>query len=515
VTPGPAWWRQAVVYQVYPRSFADSDADGIGDLAGVTARVDYLAELGIDAVWLSPFYPSALADGGYDVDDYRDVDPRLGTLADFDALVAALHRAGIKVVVDVVPNHSSNRHAWFREALASPPGSPARNRYFFRDGTGPDGSEPPSDWRSVFGGPAWTRVPDGQWYLHIFAAEQPDLNWDDPEVRADFLTTLRFWSDRGVDGYRVDAAIHLGKDLSEPLPAWADLPDPMLPHGRHPYSDRDVVHEIYAQWRRVLNEYDPPRFAVAEAFAHESRLVRYADSAGLGQVFNFALLEATWDASAFRRVIERSLALADAVGRPTNWVLSNHDVVRHATRYGGGPVGVTRARAATLAMLALPGSSYLYQGEELGLESVDVPEDLRQDPAWFRTGEFWRDHCRVPMPWRGTKPPFGFGGRKQPWLPMPESWKDLTVEAQTGKRGSTLELYRKALKVRRTFATTAPREVEILDRAKTVLAFRRGPVTVVLNAGNRPVSLPKGKVLVNSGRLVDGKLPPNTAVWIR
>ncbi len=371
------WWRQAVVYQVYPRSFADSDANGIGDLPGLTSRLDYLAELGVDAIWLSPFYPSALADGGYDVADHRDVAPELGTLADFDVLVADAHARGLKVVVDIVPNHTSDLHAWFQEALASAPGSRARQRYIFRDGTGPDGAEPPSDWVSHFGGPAWTRVPDGQWYCHLFAPEQPDLNWDDPEVRADFLTTLRFWADRGVDGYRVDVAHALAKDLSEPLrskPTVEDVPS----DGTDPLFDRDEVHEIYAEWRReVFDRYDPPRTAVAEAFAPPDRRALYARPTELGQAFNFDLLKAHFGAEEFRTVIDFCLAEAGRFGSSTTWVLSNHDVVRHATRYGlprgidldewllgEGQVppldeaqGLRRARAATMLMLALPGSS--------------------------------------------------------------------------------------------------------------------------------------------------------------
>ena len=307
--PSAQWWRHAVVYQIYPRSFADSDGDGIGDLAGITSRVPYLADLGVDAVWLSPFYPSALADGGYDVDDYRDVDPRLGTLDDFDAMSAALHDAGIRLIVDIVPNHSSNRHAWFREALASPAGSAARARYVFRDGLGPHGAEPPSDWRSVFGGPAWEPVGDGQWYLHLYATEQPDFDWTNPEVRADFLHTLRFWSDRGVDGFRVDVAHGLAKDLSaDPLPPHASLPNRYdVLDGSHPFWDREELNEIYAEWRAVLDEYDPPRLAVAEAWVAPARRHRYCTPTSLGQAFNFDLLQAPFDAGAFRAVIDHEL----------------------------------------------------------------------------------------------------------------------------------------------------------------------------------------------------------------
>ncbi|HZU93137.1 MAG TPA: alpha-amylase family glycosyl hydrolase, partial [Microbacterium sp.] len=333
-----AWWRQAAVYQIYPRSFADANGDGLGDIPGIVSRVDYLADLGIDAVWLSPFYPSALADGGYDVADYRDVDPRLGTLEDFDDMVAALHERGIRVVVDIVPNHTSDLHEWFQEALAAGRGSAARERYIFRQGTGPDGSEPPTDWVSVFGGPAWERVEDGQWYFHNFATEQPDLNWDNPEVREDFLKTLRFWSDRGVDGFRIDVAHMLTKDLTEPLPSRAEL-ERIPQDGKHPLIDRDDVHEIYAEWRRVFDEYDPPRTAVAEAWVSTpERRARYASAEGLGQAFNFDLLVADFEAGQFRSVIAENLAQSQMSGSSTTWVLSNHDVTRHATRYGLPPL---------------------------------------------------------------------------------------------------------------------------------------------------------------------------------
>ncbi|HET6698584.1 MAG TPA: alpha-amylase family glycosyl hydrolase [Nocardioidaceae bacterium] len=539
------WWRQAVVYQVYPRSFADSDGDGIGDLPGITSRVDYLAELGVDAVWLSPFYPSALADGGYDVADYRDVDPRLGTLDDFDALAAALHRAGIKLIVDIVPNHSSNRHAWFREALTSPPGSAARHRYIFRDGAGPDGSLPPSDWQSVFGGPAWTRVEDGQWYLHLFAPEQPDLNWDSREVRDDFLTTLRFWADRGVDGFRVDVAHALAKDLTEPLPATDSLPDDHVAHGEHPLWDRDEVHDIYAEWRAVFDEYDPPRTAVAEAWVHPDRRARYASSEGLGQAFNFDLLQADWDARVLRDIISHNLAQAAEAATSSTWVLSNHDVVRHATRYGlppgGGKVGqdgkawlltdgrepqldaargLRRARAATLLMLALPGSAYLYQGEELGLHEVgDLPAEVLQDPTYRRSQgrEKGRDGCRVPLPWTRTGDSFGFGPGGA-HLPQPAWFADCSVEAQEGVADSTLRLYRAALAARRELLA----EEKLVwveagpDTGSDVLHFvRPGGWQVVTNLGDASTPLPPGEVLLGSGPVADGQLPPDTTVWLR
>ncbi|MET1007352.1 MAG: alpha-amylase family glycosyl hydrolase, partial [Propionibacteriaceae bacterium] len=336
-TSDPNWWRQAVVYQIYPRSFYDADSDGLGDLAGITQQAGYLADLGVDAVWLSPFYPSALADGGYDVADYRDVDPKLGTLDDFDAMRAALSEAGLKLIVDIVPNHSSDLHPWFVEALASPKGSPARDRYVFREGKGESGELPPSNWKSNFGGSAWERVPDGSWYLHLFAREQPDFNWDNPEVAEDFLKTLRFWSDRGVDGFRVDVANLLKKDLTEPLreSSFDESSDKEWPgDGTDPLQDRDDVHAIYAEWRRLFNTYDPPRTAVAEAWVAPLRRAAYASPEGLGQAFNFDLLMAPWDGDTFRGIIDVNLAEAQKSGGSSTWVFSNHDVIRHATRYG-------------------------------------------------------------------------------------------------------------------------------------------------------------------------------------
>ncbi|MEU3843479.1 glycoside hydrolase family 13 protein [Streptomyces sp. NPDC028635] len=538
----PAWWRQAVVYQVYPRSFADADGDGLGDLRGITGRLTHLAALGADALWLSPFYPSELADGGYDVADHRAVDPRLGTLDDFDALVAEAHRLGLKVVVDIVPNHTSHRHAWFQEALRAGPGSRARERYVFREGRGAEGELPPSDWQSVFGGSAWERVPDGQWYLHLFAREQPDLNWADDEVRADLRRTLRFWADRGVDGFRVDVAHALAKDLSEPL---RDLGAPelsdeaaltVLPPGSHPFYDRDEVHEIYRDWRRLLDAYSPPRAAIAEAWVPGERRALYARPDELGQAFNFEYLQAPWQADALREVITASLAGARAVGASATWVLSNHDVVRHASRLmlppgtddnawllsgGHAPridpaAGLRRARAATLLMLALPGSAYLYQGEELGLPEVaELPAEVLQDPIWEQTGHVrkGRDGCRVPLPWTTGGPSYGFGAGGA-WLPQPPSFASYAVQAQDGVEGSTLELYRAALRLRRKLA-----EGEELRWAEDVpagvLAFARSQGwRCVANLSERAVPLPPGEVLLASAPLEDGRLGPGTTVWL-
>jgi alpha-glucosidase len=542
------WWRQAVVYQVYPRSFRDSDGDGIGDIPGVTEGLAHLERLGVDAVWLSPFYPSALADGGYDVDDYRDVDPRLGTLDDFDQMVAEAHRRNIRVIVDIVPNHTSNRHAWFQEALAAPPGSPVRDRYVFRDGTGPDGAEPPSDWTSHFGGRAWTRVPDGQWYLHLFACEQPDLNWDNPEVREDFLHTLRFWSDRGVDGFRVDVAHALAKDLSEPLRDVGGV----HPHGAsgvpldgsHPLFDREEVHQIFREWRKVLDSYDPPRSAVAEAWVAEawvatSRRVLYARPDELGQSFNFELLVSPWSAEQFRVEIDTALSSAAAVGGSATWVLSNHDVVRHRSRYAlptgtdldawllsGGTepapdddAGLRRARAATMLLLALPGSAYLYQGEELGLPEVaDLPPHVLQDPIWQRTGhgQKGRDGCRVPLPWTRNGSSFGFG-EAGAWLPQPEVFAQLSAEAQDGVEGSTLELYRTALRLRRDLqGEESMRWVESGTTASSHVLHLRRPTgwESVTNFSDVDVPLPAGDLLLSSGPLGADTLPPDTTVWL-
>ncbi|WP_408907191.1 glycoside hydrolase family 13 protein [Streptomyces cavernicola] len=538
----PDWWRQAVIYQVYPRSYADADGDGIGDLPGLTRRLDHLAALGVDAVWLSPFYPSELKDGGYDVADFRDVDPRLGTLDDFDAMVAEAHGLGIKVIVDIVPNHSSDQHVWFQEALKSPPGSAARDRYVFRDGRGEHGELPPTDWEANFGGNAWRRVPDGQWYLHLFTPEQPDFNWDNEEVRADFRTTLRFWSDRGVDGFRVDVAHGLAKDLAEPLrdlgPAqYRGLHDD-LPDGTHPFYDRDAVHEIFRDWRTVLDAYDPPRIAVAEAWVKNSRRVLYAKPDELGQAFNFEYLETGWSAPRLREVIGASLETARAAGASATWVLSNHDVVRHTSRLalpegadlqawllsdGTEPavdaaLGLRRARAATLLMLALPGSSYLYQGEELGLPEVaDLARADLQDPVWEQTGHGrkGRDGCRVPLPWTSDAAgSYGFGPGGS-WLPQPPVFAELSVEAQDGVAGSTLELYREALKLRRK--VQGDESLTWFSSPDDVLHFGRSSGwQCVTNLSSAPVPLPEGELLLSSGESpADGELPPDATVWLR
>jgi alpha-glucosidase len=535
------WWRSAVVYQIYPRSFTDANADGIGDLRGVISRADYLQQLGVDAVWLNPFSPSPMVDGGYDIADYRAVDPIFGTLDDFDQLVDSLHARDIRVLVDIVPNHSSDRHPWFRDALAASPGADARDRYLFRDGTGPNGDEPPADWMSFFGGPAWTRVPDGQWYLHLFAAEQPDWNWNHREVRDDFLRTLRFWGDRGVDGFRVDVANLLAKDLREPLPSWAELMDGLAPDstryctGHHPIWDRDELDDIYRAWRAVFDCYTPPLTAVAEAWVSPERRVRYAED--LGQAFNFDLLQAPWDFHRFRDIVRTNIDLAATSGSSSTWVFSNHDVVRHASRFGLAPelspaawlssggdpavedraLGLRRARAATLLALALPGSSYLYQGEELGLPEVSqIPANRKEDPAFLRDPDTTagRDGCRVPLPWTADGISFGFGDA-EPHLPQPAWFADYAVEKQERNPRSTLSIYRRALALRRELAHDE--SFDWLDHDEAVLAFRRGDGWASFtNFGTAPLRLPPGEALLSSA---DGTerdvLPPDTTVWMR
>jgi alpha-glucosidase len=513
---GADWWRSSIFYQIYPKSFADGNGDGVGDLIGVRERLDYLKMLGIDALWLSPFYKSPMADGGYDVADPTDVDPMFGTLADFDALVTEAHSRGIKITVDIVPNHFSDQHVWFQQALAAAPGSPERNRFIFRDGKGPDGSEPPNNWPAMFGGSAWQRVPDGQWYLHIFAPEQPDLNWENPEITAEFERILRFWMDRGVDGFRVDVAHSMAKPAG--LPDMDVIPEP---HSQTPSDlrfDQDGVHEHLRMFRRVLDQY-PHRMAVGEAWVpDDERLARYVRPDELHLTFNFRLVEAEWSAEEFAKAIDGSLTAMAEVGAPCTWVLSNHDVVRHTTRYGGGALGLARARAAALITLSLPGSAYLYNGEELGLENVELPDEVLQDPTWERSGhtERGRDGERVPLPWEGSTPPFGFGSSNQSWLPMPAEWANFTVEAELDDPGSTLSLYRKALQLRKSLPELHGRAVQWQQAPAGCLAYRRGPnLVIALNATETEVELPPGQLLLSSAPITGDLLPANTAVWLR
>ncbi|WP_431779364.1 glycoside hydrolase family 13 protein [Microbacterium aurantiacum] len=541
---GAEWWRTAVIYQIYPRSFADSSGDGIGDLRGVTAHLADLEDLGIDAIWLSPFQRSPQKDAGYDVSDYCDVDPIFGTLDDFDVMLAEAHARDIRIIVDLVPNHSSDQHEWFQQALAAAPGSRERARYMFRDGRGENGELPPNNWDSIFGGPAWTRVTEadgspGQWYLHLFDTSQPDFDWTNEEVREEFRRILRFWLDRGVDGFRVDVAHGLIK--ADGLPDYTPSPEGGSMGGDEanvPYWGQDGVHEVYRDWHRLLAEYDGDRALCAEAWLPTpERTAEWVRPDEMHQAFNFAYLETGWDAAALRAVVDRSIAAYSAVGAPSTWVLSNHDVVRHASRlalsaenpqgHGIGPdspgqpvpeVGLARARAATTVMLALPGSAYLYQGEELGLpEVIDIPGDARQDPTWFRTnGErYGRDGCRVPIPWTSDGAAYGFSPSGESWLPQPAEWATLARDVQTTDAESTLSLYRTLIAQRAAYGLGA-NDLEWVDGlgGADVLAFRTGDLTVVANTGSTAVPLPAGRVVVASGPLGDGTLPGDTAVWL-
>ena len=542
--PSPSdvpWWRRGVVYQVYIRSFADGDGDGTGDIEGLRSRLPYLRDLGVDAIWINPWYQSPLADGGYDVADYRTIEPRYGDLAQAERLIAEAKEHGIRVIADLVPNHTSERHAWFREAVAAEPGHPSRERYHIRDGRGPDGSEPPTDWVSVFGGPAWTRLDDGQWYLHLFAPEQPDLNWEHPEVRAEFEAVFRFWLDRGVDGFRIDVAHGLVKD-----PAFPDLGaehqqilgSPKV--ANHAHWDRDGIHEIIRDWRAVLDSYDD-RMMVAEAWVAPHRLPLYLRPDEYHQSFNFSFLEAEWEAEPFRTVIAEGAAAAAAVDSTSTWVLSNHDVMREATRYGlpagtnwrtwpiTGPTdaldpetGLRRARAAALLLLGLPGSAYIYQGEELGLpEAWDLPAEVLDDPVWERSGntQKGRDGCRVPLPWEADGPSLGFGSGAS-WLPQPSEWADLAAANQADDPRSVLSLYRAAIALRRQWAT-ADEDLELLDLGPDVVTYRRGSgLTCVVNMGSSAVELPAHDelLLASDGSIEAGAeattLGPDQAVWL-
>ncbi|MCD9878794.1 glycoside hydrolase family 13 protein [Streptomyces guryensis] len=539
-TTPDSWWRSAVIYQVYIRSFADADGDGTGDLAGLRSRLPYLADLGIDAIWITPWYPSPLADGGYDVADYRDIHPAYGTIDQARQSIAEAHALGLRVILDIVPNHTSDQHTWFKEALAAGPGSPERDRYVFRDGKGEDGSEPPNDWHAAFGGPTWTRTADGQWYLHLFAPEQPDLNWDNPEVRAEFESILRFWFDLGVDGFRIDVAHGMAKDPALPdlgLPEFSVIAHEDRPN--HPHWDRDGVHDIFRGWRAIADSYPDPRVFVAEAHVRPGRLARYLRPDELHTAFNFDFLKCPLQADELRTVIDRSITDLAAVGAPATWVLSNHDETRHVTRYGRAHTGVTaplrdhtqpcdldlgtrRARAAALLMLALPGGAYIYQGEELGLPEVeDLPDDVLQDPTWERSGHTarGRDGCRVPLPWSGDTPPFGFGPPgSTPWLPQPENWKSYTAEANQADPASMLHLYRDALRLRRTAPALSGEDFRWLDSPDGTLLFERGHgLLCAVNLSHRPMALPEAHdLLLASGPLdQDGLLPPDTTVWLR
>src|SRR5258706_8712192 len=534
------WWRDAVIYEVYPRSFADGNGDGIGDLAGVRSKLPYLVDLGVDAIWFTPWYRSPLADGGYDVADYRSIDPAFGTLEEAEELIAAAAAVGIRTIVDVVPNHVSDQHAWFQAALASAPGSPQRARFWFHPGRGPNREEIPTASPSNFSGPAWTRTahPDGtpgEWYLHLFSASQPDLNWDHPDVRHEHEEILRFWFDRGAAGIRIDSAALLVKDPDLP-----EIPATPMP-GDHPTTDRDALHDIYRSWRAIADGYPGTRVLVGELWIPDvERFAMYLRPDELHTAFNFDFMTRPWKARDLRASIDATVAAHAPVGAPATWLLSNHDVTRPVTRYGqadssfafvnkrrGTPTdlatGMRRARAAALLCAALPGSLYIYQGEELGLEEVqDLPEEQLEDPMYLRSGgvDPGRDGCRVPLPWAGEVRPFGFSpaaATSEPWLRQPAEWGRRTVEAQRRDPASMLNLYRAALRTRRAEPDLGDGPMRGLTTADDVLAFARGGRFVaVTHLSPAPVPLPgAGDLLLASADLDDGRLPPDASAWIR
>ena len=542
----PKWWQTAVIYQIYPRSFADGNGDGIGDLVGTTARLESLQALGIDAIWFSPFFKSPQKDAGYDVSDYTTIDPIFGTNEEFYALLAKAKSLGIRIIVDLVPNHSSDQHELFQKALKAAPGSPEREMYVFRDGKGENGELPPNNWESVFGGNAWTRItePDGtpgQWYLHIFDSSQPDFNWENPKVHEFFEGVLRFWLDKGVDGFRIDVAHGLVKEIG--------LPDVKVETSQtvgkdresdHPFWGRDGVHDIIRSWRKILDSYDD-RAMCAEAWVLPlSRMAKWVRPDEYHQTFNFAYLETPWNRAALEEVVTESLHEFGKVGAPSTWVLSNHDTVRHTSRYGlatplvhGNGIGPTseqpdealglrKARAASAFMFGLPGGAYMYQGEELGLPEHTILEGkYRQDPTYFRTnGErVGRDGCRVPLPWEanGGKS-FGFNSTGESWLPAPDSFKRYARDAQDGIPGSTLELYKRLIKERKQYELGSG-EFRFAPEysSDSTLAYINNGVLVLSNFGPDSVNLPEGEILVTTQHdlTIEGVLEHDQTVWIK
>jgi alpha-glucosidase len=531
ISPGAAdskWWQEAVIYQIYPRSFFDSNGDGEGDLPGITQKLQYVADLGVDAIWLSPFYTSPNKDGGYDVADPRDVDPRFGNLADAKLMINKAHQLGLKVLVDIVPNHFSSEHEWFKAALSAAPGSKERARFHFHDAK-EDGT-PPNNWISLFGGPAWTQVADGQYYLHLFDSSQPDLNWENPEVDQDFKETISFWVKMGADGFRIDVAHGLVKEnllndhhdpkgLSDALRIDVDMEirkrEALL--ASVPFFDRAGVHEIYRNWREHFDSFDKPIMAVAEAWVHPpANGVAYVRPDELHQIFNFDLLIAPFEAQTLFRLINNTIEMLKDVGAYPTWAISNHDSPRVASR-----IGADEARALALFLFALPGSCYVYNGQELGLPDAELADSDRQDPSFLRTkGETkGRDGARVPMPWSGTQSPFGFSSGK-PWLPLPATWNNLTVESQINDQESSLSLYKSALSERAKLLGTNELTWDSSRIEQGVLGFTRGGIQVYLNTGNKPVRIKASElILASSGEPTcengELELKSGRAVWLK
>jgi alpha-glucosidase len=543
---GNEWWRSGVIYQIYPRSFADHNGDGIGDLVGIRSRLGALAALGIDAVWLSPFYRSPQKDAGYDVSDYCDVDPLFGSLADFDSMLAEAHRLGLKVLIDLVPNHTSDQHKWFQAALAGE----NRDFYHFKPGRGDVGELPPNNWLSLFGGPAWTRISDengqpGDWYLHLFDSSQPDLNWANPAVQQAFEDILRFWLDRGVDGFRVDQPHARAKAAGLP-----DHPDVeragagfIEGEAAPPMWFQPEVHPIFRRWRAILESYPGDRAMCGEAYVLPlSLMALWVRPDEFNQTFNFRFLDSEWNAAVLFANINESFEAFDAVGAPSTWVLNNHDVIRHSSRFGGlkgratasdgvGPnspiqpdreLGLRRARGATMFMLGLPGASYIYQGEELGLpEHTMLADEFRQDPTFYRTGgeRVGRDGCRVPLPWEsGIGEANGFNQTGEAWLPQPEIYAAYARDQQEGVSGSTLELYKQALHLRRNLSLGEGSFAWLPEFTRDdVLGYRNGDILVIHNFGQTPVTLPAGEVVLSSlhGMSTGHALAADQTVWLK
>jgi alpha-glucosidase len=539
----PKWWRTAVIYQIYPRSFADGNGDGIGDLVGTTARLESLRSLGIDAIWFSPFFKSPQKDAGYDVADYKTIDPLFGSNEEFYELLAKAHSLGLRIIVDIVPNHSSDQHELFQAALKAAPGSPEREIYIFRDGKGANGELPPNNWESVFGGNAWTRTtnPDGtpgQWYLHIFDSSQPDFNWENPKVTELFEDILSFWLDKGVDGFRIDVAHGLVKEVG--LPDVKVGATHVVDETEHPFWGQEGVHDIIRGWRKLLNRYED-RAMCAEAWVLPlSRMAKWVREDEYHQTFNFGYLETPWNRNALEKVVAESLREFGKVGAPSTWVLSNHDTIRHTSKYGVpsiplhgqgiGPdseqpdeaMGLRKARAASAFMLGLPGGAYIYQGEELGLpEHTMLEGKYRQDPTWFRTNgeKVGRDGCRVPLPWEANGgPSFGFNTTGKSWLPAPASFKRYARDVQEGVAGSTLELYKRLIKERKEFAL-ASGEFRFAPEysSDSTLAYINNGVLVISNFGPDSVNVPDGKLLVTTQHdlTVEGVLEHDQTAWIK
>jgi alpha-glucosidase len=535
-SPGSQWWRSGVIYQIYPRSFADLNGDGMGDLAGITSRLPTLKELGVDAIWLSPFYTSPQKDAGYDVADYVDVDPLFGTLSDFDELLAKAHDLGLRVMIDLVPNHSSDQHEWFQRALKAGPGSKERAYYHFKDGHGENGELPPNNWQSMFGGPAWTRVEDGQWYVHLFDSSQPDLNWENDEVRAEFEAILRFWLDRGVDGFRVDQPHAMAKAPGLPDHPYVNEAGAGFIEGREnpPMWFQDSVHDIFRSWRKILDSYPGDRAMCGEAYVLPlSFMALWVRPDEFHQTFNFRFLDAGWNRENLVSAINESFQAFDAVGAPSTWVLNNHDVIRHVSRFGGdygratasdgigadnpqpdNELGLEVARGATLFMLGLPGASYLYQGEELGLpEHTTIPAANRQDPTFFRTSgaRVGRDGCRVPLPWERGGSSNGFSSADISWLPQPVSFGPLSRDEQELQEGSTLNLYKRALSLRKELGL-GEGSFDWVSQAE-LLSYKNDGVLIAHNFSNEELPLPAGELLLKSGS--GSSLMPNQTAWIR